>query len=224
MLILRTFLLTLFIVSGFSCASVERDLYFRNRNESVSWFSKAPQPGISFRSEPIKIDDSGSISISTEVMNRASGSYLWGFIVPIVPVFFLPQFQFHLNQTENLKIQCSIGFNPDKRYLKQDPDHDWYYLSDEGIKILQRRALKGSDNCITMEVVLSDGAVLKPLAATTNNGFTIFEFDHAAEKLKEFTYKVVYIQLNSGHKMKTNVQVPIVFEDFTRYYLTPVAP
>lgn len=220
----KIFAALLIIFFGIGCVSIERDLYFRDKNQSVSWSSSAPQPGVLFHSESILLDSDGSITLHTEVVNRAEGSYFWGFIVPVVPVFFLPQFQFHLNKNENLKIHCTVSYAPDNRYLKKDPKKDWYFLSEEGIRISEERLKKGYDTCGTMELTLSDGTEVKPIAVTTEKGNSFFEFKYPIEKISEFTFVITEIQLSDGRMKKINTQFQAVFEDFMRYYIVQIAP
>ncbi len=179
---------------------------------------------ITLISESIKLDPTGSISVHVEVLNKAQGSYFLGVLVPIIPVFFFPQFHFQLDEAENLKIRCTVNFNPDKKYLIKDPNRDWYFLSSEGVKFIEERHKNGFDTCASARVVLSDGKELKQISKRIENGNTIFEFEFPAVKIKAFTLEVLEVQLYDGKKTSVDNKFNLIFEDFTRYYILPVAP
>lgn len=205
------------LIGLIGCASIERDLYFRNIDARVSRWPGYPQPGICHSSEPIKIDESGSVSISVKVLNHASGSYLWGFVVPEYPVFFLPGFQFHLNPHDNLKIHCSVTFELDKKY--RDPK--WGFLTEEGIKLSENRKKNSYGQCESMEIILADGRSFKPIQSIKDKNDIIFEFEYPAEKIKKFAYVVSEVRLYNDQKVRVDVQNTMVFEDFIRYYIYP---
>lgn len=222
----KSFLISILPVFLFftACVSIERDLYFRDINSNVSWMDLAPRPGIFFNSAPIPLDNEASVSVQTEVVNRAEGSYFWGILFPVIPVFFLPEFKFKLNETERLKIRCSVEYSPGKKFLYKDPDREWYFLNEEGIRISNERRKMGHDICSNMTVTLLNGSILSPVSTLTQEHSTVFEFEIPIANLKEFNFNLTEIKLSQGTKKKVDLKFHTIFEDFLRYRIVPIGP
>ncbi|HEX7672987.1 MAG TPA: hypothetical protein VF412_02380 [Bdellovibrio sp.] len=234
---MKRFILLFFIMLIAGCVSIERDVYFKDLNSQDEKTLSASRPGSQFRSKPIDIssvnktsidDDSNERTIVLSISNYAAGSYLWGIIVPIVPVFYLPSMHFNLVKNEPLRVQCQIIASYGPRYLerwKSAGSRDLYMLNKKGIEVAEKMSLK-KDSCVSISLTLPDGTELLPSHVEFNEESyqTTFVFNTMATDLNIFKINVAEIRIDSSKKLNVNVTFQAALEDWTRYYLVPVAP
>jgi hypothetical protein len=222
-----------FVIFLTGCVSIERDIYFKNLNDSEEKTIGSSRPGQYFRSEPINIaetnkpvtdDDANERRVLLSITNYADGSYLWGFIIPIVPVFFLPNMHFHLTKDESLQVSCQIvPFLGHQFMKKSDFGKNSDVLNEKGIEVA-KKLRKRNDKCGSLSVTLPNGTKLLPNTSDSNSSRTNFTFNIAAADLKNFKVNVNEIQLESGRKVNINVDFNVGLEDWTRYYMPQIAP
>lgn len=215
-----------FILS--SCVSIERDIYFRNKDSNDGKNISSTRPGSNFLYSPVKVTNQYDRSINISISNYAEGSYLWGFIIPVIPVFFLPQMKFSLDKNEHLKIRCQVGAHFGPPYLKKwehAGSRELYVLNDKGLE-LSEKIKNSKDSCASVSISLADGKNILPISTEIDDKsmISILTFDVPAGSLSEFSINVSEIKISTGEKIKTNVKFNAVIEDWTRYYLVPVAP
>lgn len=230
-----TFLFFTTLFAG--CVSIERDIYFRDVNTQDKKTLSASRPGSYFRSEPIDIgsgnktssnDDTNERRLVLSISNHADGSYLWGIVVPVLPVFYLPNMHFSLAKNEPLRVQCQLSPSYGPQYLEKwdnTGNRDLYVLNKKGIEVAEKISRK-KDRCLSISLTLPDGAKLSPSHIDFNemSQQTTFVFDAIAAELNMFQINVTEIQIDSGEKLNVNVTFKVAREDWTRYYLVPVAP
>lgn len=211
-----------------SCVSIERDIYFKNKDSKDEKNISSSRPGTNFVYFPVKVTNQYDRNINVSISNYAEGSYLWGFIIPVIPVFFLPQMKFSLDKNERFKIRCQVGAHFGPQYLKKwehAGSRDLYVLNNEGLE-LSEKIKNTKDSCASVSISLPDGKNILPISTEIDDKsmISVLTFDVPAASLSEFYISVSEIKLSTGEKIKTNVKFNAVIEDWTRYYLVPVAP
>lgn len=221
------YILLAFLLS--SCVSIERDIYFKNPESSELKSIGSSRPGSSFESSPIKVKDQYDREVYLNITNHAEGSYLWGVVIPILPVFFLPQMKFSLDSQENLKIRCNIDVHYGPQYLKKwekADNRDLYILNEEGVKLAEMIAKTDKDTCSLLRIQLPNGQSVSPtkIEFEDKSMIAIFTFAIPAASLSEFSIIINEIKLFTGENIKTDIKFRATVEDWTRYYMIPIAP
>ncbi len=112
-------------------------------------------------------------------------------------------------------MNCGISYNPGKKYLEKRKD-GFYNLTEEGVKLIKNRRLRGLDKCISLTVILSNGEIVPP--DSTNEEILVqFTFNLPLEKTKRFKYKITEIESASGEKILVNFEGEMKLEDKTRF-------
>lgn len=222
-------LLSLFLFLS-SCVSIERDIYFKNRDSRDEKRMDSSRPGSNFLSSPIKVTDQYDREVHVSIPNYAEGSYLWGIVIPIVPVFFLPQMKFKLNRDENLKVRCQVMAHYGPQFLKKwehSGSRDLYVLTEQGVELSKKiDSSEDKDTCSSVNIQMPNGQTILPISTEVEgkSKITIFTFAVPASALSEFSLNVSEIKLNTGTTIKTDIRLNAILEDWTRYYIAPIAP
>ena len=235
---MKTLLISLIVGQFFitNCVSIERDIYFKNKISTDEKNIGATRPGTYFRSSPIEVENSYKREITMNIQNYSDGSYFWGFVIPILPVFFLPQMKFSLNSNELLKVNCVVGVNFGPEYLQKYEGtmpfsrNDMYVLNKKGLELSEKVEKTNPERCTKVQIILKNGQILNPIIDTDSKklpfGFerNSFTFPIVAATLSEFKVTVTEITLNNDDILKTNREFDVILEDWTRYYMPRIAP
>lgn len=221
--------LALMVISG--CVSIERDIYFKEKSSEDEKTMEANRPGGIFRFSPLSVTDQYDRSVQVSVLNHASGSYLWGIVIPVIPVFFLPEFKFSLDKNEKLKIQCLIQPYYGPQFL-ETYEHfgntKLTRLNEKGLELAKKLDKLDLDTCTSATVHSMNGKFYQPIkiesSADPKYKSVIFTFDLPASAMTEFKVSIDEIQLNTGERLKTKIEFSPILEDWTRYYIPKLAP
>lgn len=112
-------IVNLLLVSVIGCASVNKEIYFVDAKKSIKKTTHYLAPDHSFSTGQININSTESVSINARITNSASGTYLLGVLIPIIPVFWWPGAHFSLVK-ENIQIACTTSYFPGKNFWNQE--------------------------------------------------------------------------------------------------------
>ncbi|OFZ28412.1 MAG: hypothetical protein A2622_04745 [Bdellovibrionales bacterium RIFCSPHIGHO2_01_FULL_40_29] len=216
---LKTHLIIFLTVTVFTlfcgCVSLERDIYFRTNNPELSTVSdnRTPYPQKNF-GKVIVIKGQIDRKIYWSTLNQASGSYLWGIVVPIVPVFFYPGFHFNLDEVEKLRLECYIDYD-----IKVGPD---YLQTAESIRVHGEGKKIGPDVCLDAQIVVENQPPMKPIKVERTGSSTVFTFDIAAAAVRTFTIDQIRVKLRTGETSKIDNKFEVTKRDWTRLYFPPI--
>ena len=206
----------LICVSG--CATIKRDIYFKDLASTQKKNATDSFPGIS-NYKDMELTGEKERSLRMEVQNKADGHYVFGIIIPIIPVFFLSENKFELDKDEDLKVVCDFNYKWGK-----EPTFKW---------MMEEVKKNGKDRCLTASLILPDGTELKPTKVTDVErkifGHPVppnaeFTFPVKAHQVDRFKIKDITVKLNDGKIVKLKTEVEMEKVDWMRYHTPPIAP
>lgn len=178
-------LLCLFIIANFvgGCASFERNIGFKR------FFTKKNQEQYFHE---IELKDDQSLTVVAYPQNSSKGVYFAGPLLPILPVFWWPEYKFSLDDNEMLQVSCNIYYSPGRNYLDKRKD-GYYNTSKKGMELIDHRRLQDQDLCIEVTIILENGEEISPVTTETVHGkgqATIFTFAVLAREISSYTLRV----------------------------------
>lgn len=179
------------------CSTIKRDIYFKDINSQYKDKNASVEfPGSIGWSNLLAKNNSTIGRIRIEVKNKATGNYLFGILVPVVPVFFLPANEFKL-KVEKLVIRCEVE------------NHTNFKMHGE---------------CLDVNLVLKDYKRLKPIQIINNDHNSEFIFDVLASEIKDFSVEILAFKTGTGEVLSERKRIDLTLEDWTRYHLVQIAP
>ena len=183
-----------------SCATIQKDIYFKSSNPKLGKVSDTgATPGHAIRLEGPAFPN-GTSTTSLSVGNSANGIYLFGIIIPILPVFFLGNSEFELDPKENLRVHCNTW------YFKRKTDNKQWYDRDLPCRSFQ---------------ILAHGNRLSPVSSDGHGNF-IFNI-HAAD-LKNIIIENVTIEDGVGAIHTFPAKFEMKLENKIHYHMPNIAP
>jgi len=197
--VIKLFLIILLQILS-SCATIQKDIYFKSSGSKLGKVStNGATPGSTITLEGPSTPN-GSSSTYISISNKSNGVYLFGIIVPIIPVFFIGNSQFELDPTEKLTVHCNTWF-----FMKKTDGKQWYD-HDKPCKSLQ---------------IIANGQRFNPITSDVHGSFV---FNIKAANLKKLLISGVVIDNGKGSQFSFNENFEMLLESKVHYHIPNVAP
>ena len=196
---MKNIFLILLTLSAVGCVSIQRDIYFRDNSSSEQKTIESSFPGHLASLKVSSPDKKEDVFLRIDSPNKTSGSYTFGILIPILPVFFLPGNEFSLNAKENLNLNCYV-----------------------------QSFSETVGRCQNLKIMTDDGRILTPLSKSekSKNGFVVsnFIFGALAVEIKHFKIIDISFKFESGEEVVIKKTIDMSIEDWTRYNMWRIAP